>query len=325
MWTALVEGYKIDLSLRDDELWHAIRRERPLTICANCFGNAHTVSIPGVDAKGQPTELRIFAHNPGEGQRCRLLGGDESPEHHGFKATIATAVRLTPGWRAELEVMSADERCRADVVAHGPSGQTWALEAQLARLGVPDAHDRHERYIGAWSNTTWLHTRRREWAHQIPSLRVDDEELTDVVGGLFIDDGGEISAPRVSVAALVPRLIRQERITYIYGDEREDWGFYRDLSIQPAAASVRQPTPSPRAVRVLSGATVGSDCERPPTAPPPPMQRMVGEHQPTSPRYPVRGTSGFCQWCHAETRWNGRAWVTEDAAPCAGSPPARPA
>ena len=71
----------------------------------------------------------IFAHNPGQADRCRLLGWEESAEHDLLKHRLALAARSV-GAKTEFEVMLGDT-CRADVVATLPSGTRWGLEAQL--------------------------------------------------------------------------------------------------------------------------------------------------------------------------------------------------
>lgn len=180
MWTAHLGTEVIDLeamTATDKLTLRAQHRADPYT-CRGCGGRVHTRLNP-IDADADTCDpFLTFAHHPHEAEKCRALGlgWDETPEHHQLKSRLARAARKA-GWTTELEVQP-NPTCRADVVATSPRGNQWALEAQLATLHLDQAVARHDRYTTEFSACTWVHTRTREWANRIPSLRITTPDLT---------------------------------------------------------------------------------------------------------------------------------------------------
>jgi hypothetical protein len=223
MRKALVDGLLVNLMDDGDQLWTFLRREAPPIVCVGCGGKAHTRELNF----GLLT-VRTFAHNPGFGERCRLLGDvGESAEHEVLKEAIVKTARSS-GWQADIEVISPDEKVRADVVC-SRNGRTHSWEAQLASLNRRLANERHEKYVHTWGNTTWVHTRSRDWSKDIPCVRVDDDTQETVVGGIYADDGGEVPVPPTPLVAYVPRILNNDGIQYLL----EPFGFYRDLGATP--------------------------------------------------------------------------------------------
>lgn len=220
MRKAIVDGQLVNLMDDVDIPWDAIRRGRMPIVCVGCGGKAHTRerTFDGV------ATLRLFAHNPGFADKCRLFNDvAESDEHELLKEAIVRTARAS-GWTADIEVVSPDERVRADVVCRR-DGRTHSWEAQLASLNRGTAIDRHERYVHSFGRTTWVHTRRRDWSTDIPCVRVDDETQQTVVGGIFVDERAEEQVPPTPLASYVPRILDADGIQYLL----EPFGFYRDL------------------------------------------------------------------------------------------------
>jgi len=76
-------------------------------------------------------------------------------------------------------------------------------------------------------SATWAHTGTRDWAERIPCLRVDSAHHDTVIGGVYLDQGGEQVAPDAPLTDTVPRVLNQELI-YIYPTGVTGWGFYMD-------------------------------------------------------------------------------------------------
>jgi hypothetical protein len=229
MRKAIVDGVVRNLMDEGDDIWESLRRERPRIVCVGCGGPAHTR-----ETRIDRLVVRTFAHNPGQAERCRLFGGVESAEHEVLKESIVRSARSS-GWTADIEVISRDERVRADVVCTKGS-RTHSWEAQLAVLSRADANDRHEKYVNEWSNTTWVHTRRRDWSKDIPCLRVDEETRRKVVGGVYVDELAEERIAPTLLTSFVPRVLDNDRIQYLL----EPFGFYRDLRVAPTAKVSRR-------------------------------------------------------------------------------------
>lgn len=202
--------------------WEELRREGPDLRCYGCGGRMHTRARDLTDPQpDEPTELRIFAHNPGEGEKCKRLGWDGSPDHDRLKGRLASAARRA-GWSVELEVQPSED-CRSDVVAtHPTSGKSHALEAQLATLNMHHALERHERYEREFGRCTWTHTGRREWASQVPSLRVDASDHGTVVGGILVDLRENVEADPSPLSDVIPEIL-ENRMLYVYDG---DWGTF---------------------------------------------------------------------------------------------------
>lgn len=246
---------RIDLTALSDADWDELRRDAPELRCFGCGGRMHTRAIPLTDPlPDEPTELHIFAHNPHEGDRCRRLGWDESPGHHRLKRQLARGARRA-GWTVELEVQAHPE-CRADVVATNPTGdKTHALEAQLAGLSTHDALERHKNYVNEFGRCTWTHTGRREWSTQVPSLRVDAQDQSIVVGGILIDAVEHIEAPPTPLLEVVPEVLDQ-RMLYVWDGE---WGTY---ILREAMSRGGGQIPTRKRPRVISGAGAARFCSR---------------------------------------------------------------
>lgn len=233
MRKAIVEGIVVNLIDDGDEVWEYLRREDPPIVCVGCGGRAHTR-----EAVFDTWSMRTFVHNPGFGERCRLLGDvGEGPQHEMLKERIVRAAR-SGGWSADVEVISPDEKVRADVVCtNGERTHTW--EAQLATLNRHLANQRHEKYVHAWGNTTWVHTGFREWSKDIPCLRVDDDHRETVIGGVYVS--AEQPVPPSPLAPYVPRILDNIQINYV----TDPFGYYQDSSI-PAKPKERHRKASDR-------------------------------------------------------------------------------
>lgn len=202
----------VDITI--DDIMEIRRHGYPIR-CRGCGGPMHCREVVA-------DKFYIFAHNPGAAERCRLLGGDESEEHDSLKRRLAIAAR-NYGAKAELEVRFDDE-CQADVVVTLPSGDQWGLEAQLATLPYRVAALRHEKYVNHIGRCTWIHTRRRDWATKIESLRIDDDEQKNVIGGVYLDVNGKNLAEPQPVTDVVPDLLG-DRLRYQW-DNHEGYYFY---------------------------------------------------------------------------------------------------
>jgi hypothetical protein len=252
---ALAGPERIDLSMLDDRAWADLRQSGETFECAGCHGPMHTRAIPLTNPlPGEDVELRIFAHNPGAAEACRALGYQESDAHDRLKTRIAKAARAI-GWTAELEVQPSPA-CRADVVvSHPTNGRSRAIEAQLASLNTAEAHRRHKLYESEFGACTWTHTKRREWASQIPSLQVDSEDQQLVVGGILVDLRDNIERDPTPVAEVVPDLL-EGRIMYVFD---AGWGSY---VLRSAASSGGVRRDRRRGPRHVSGAGAARFCER---------------------------------------------------------------
>ncbi len=244
----LASGDRVDLTAVSDHEWEELRARAPALKCVGCRGKMHTYEVQLVTAAGAAapaTTLRIFRHNPGYAERCRLMGWQESAEHDLLKTRLAEGARRA-GWNAQVEVWH-DESCRADVVAtHPTSGNQHALEAQLATLSTHDALERHGRYVDAFGACTWTHSGRREWSKRIPSLRVTYEAPTTVVGGVLVDPSEDVEADPMPVVQVIDGVLRNQ-IIYIY-DNNSDWGTYVLRDSLTRSTNLRRRR-SPRQVR----------------------------------------------------------------------------
>lgn len=213
MFTGVLSGEVIDLRQIprvEQEKLHADRRV-PVK-CRGCGGRAHVRLHRGDD---DLVVMYTFAHNPGEAEKCRQLGFhiDESPQHHALKGHLADAA-TSRGWKVDLEVPG--DRCRADVVAE-KNGIRRVMEAQLASLSVQDAVERTERYERSFGQTLWTHTGFRPWSKQVESVRVD-EELDQVIGGIFKDQGGNEKHEPLAIKTAVGDIL-SGKFRYIYFEE----------------------------------------------------------------------------------------------------------
>jgi hypothetical protein len=237
MITALVEGeltildskHPGGLSPADKRALHA---DPPAIRCAGCKGRAHIKNL--VDG---PDPFMIFAHNPGEAERCRALGyhTDESVEHGMLKSALAQAAR-DAGWSVDVEVFG--NNCRADVLAVDPkTNASRVLEAQVSHITAADVHDRTQRYIDNFGGrVTWTHQGPRGWANRskdVEALRVDDD-LSIVVDGVALDQTG-LRAPAQPIEAVIPRILRKE-LRYVF---LESFGFYLDLAASSGSTARR--------------------------------------------------------------------------------------
>ncbi|HEV2928405.1 MAG TPA: hypothetical protein VGW74_06920 [Propionibacteriaceae bacterium] len=262
MFKALVDGEEVNLDPNPETLgWVPLEDRRslyagkPIIRCRGCSGPAHMKLLR--DDPRRP--FMVFAHNPGYGEACKALGyhTDESEEHHDLKSRLAAAARRA-GWTADTEVYG--ERCRADVVATSPSGRSkWVLEAQLASIKLPDVIDRTGRYTNQFGAVTWVHSGHRRWANRhedVQALRVAEEDLATVIGGVMLDAEAYIKAPPAPIADVVPNILTG-KLRYIFG---ADFGFYRD----PAGGTgkPRQGIARPRSSAVHRGDHV-KECARP--------------------------------------------------------------
>lgn len=225
MRRAIVDGYEVDFTRTDadiDAIWDAMRREGLDGVCPGCSGRVHTRATPyGLGV------IRVFAHNPGYGERCRMLGGTgEGPLHEALKEHIVRTARAG-GWQVDVEVVSPCEKVRADVLCT-KDGRTHSWEAQLAGINRRDVNQRHERYVHTWGDTTWVHTGHREWSKDIPCVRVDEEEQRIVVGGIYVN--AEERVPEAPLALYVPRILDRNQIVYV----TDPFGYYQDSSIAPS-------------------------------------------------------------------------------------------
>lgn len=284
-------GERLDLDQWSDDEWHAFRREPVPASCEGCGGPMHTKAIP-IDRPlpGEPAELRIFAHNPGVAQRCRQLGYDGSPSHDRLKRRIAHGARRA-GWTTQYEVQSSPT-CRTDVLATNPrTGKTRALEAQLAGLTTADALDRHARYVADFGDCTWVHSGRREWSSQIPSLKVNQEHDL-VVSGILVDLSDGVEAPPTPVEDVVGDVLTN-MILWVYAS---DWGTYVLRDALSRQAPTRPPGRASR--RGVKGAT-----------------RFCGRIQAVDPgirvlaKFGFAGASDFRLRCAMRTRPSG-SWAT---------------
>lgn len=258
MWTAMLgtEVISLESMTPTDKLTLRSQHRTDPYECRGCGGRVHTRLNPIDDDTDAQDPFLTFAHHPYEAEKCRALGlsWDESPEHHQLKARLARAARHA-GWTTELEVQP-NAICRADVVATSRTGNQWALEAQLATLHLDKAIERHDRYTTEFGACTWVHTRNREWANRIPSLRVEADDHSTVIGGVKVDQIGTIDAPPSPLDKVIPSILAK-RITYVY---LEDFGYYVDLTRPVDPRRVRPERPaSPR------GSHVAESCERVPT------------------------------------------------------------
>lgn len=228
MRKALIEGVVVNLIDDGDEVWEHLRKEGPPIVCVGCGGRAHTR-----ETTYDSLTVRMFVHNAGYGERCRLLGDvGEGPKHELLKEQIVRAAR-SGGWSADVEVISPDEKVRADVVCtNGDRTHTW--EAQLATLNRHLANERHERYVHTWGNTTWVHTGYREWSKDIPSIRVDEEQRDTVIGGVYVN--AEEPVPPAPLSGYVPRILDRIQIVYV----TDPFGYYQDSSIPSKPKQRRQ-------------------------------------------------------------------------------------
>lgn len=272
-WTASLDGRIIDL--RDERSGDRVAmhddRSIPWT-CRGCGGPMHLRYYDqGTDR--DPTRFRYFTdrtgpflafvHNAGEAERCRALGfhTDESIGHLDLKHKLACHAQ-TKGWTAETEVyheLPDGKRCRADVVITHPTEPTRVLEAQLSPLGTEKAIERTHTYRAAFGRTLWTHTKQRPWSRRLPSLRVDDEDLDTVVGGIYLDQGCvEPARPHDLGDALAVVLPPDQEMHWVFPGGDEWGGFTRlgspgrpgrrrtrrtaraDPAARPAGAAVRE-------------------------------------------------------------------------------------
>lgn len=225
---------RLDLTLVSDADWDEMRLSGGGYRCEGCGGAMHLRALSITDPlPDEPTELRIFAHNPGEGAKCKALGHDESREHLQLKDHLARAARRA-GWTAELEIQVSPE-CRADVLATNPvNGKTHVLEAQLATLSLSRAVERHSRYEAEFGTCTWTHTGSREWSSQVRSLQVARDDHGTVVGGVLIDLPEHIELDPTPLLDVVPGVLKQDLI-YVWSG---DWGTYVDRDAMSRGSGV---------------------------------------------------------------------------------------
>jgi hypothetical protein len=247
--------HRLDLGEFSDAEWDELRRLAPPLTCQGCGGPMHTAAIPLTSPlPGEPPELRIFRHNPGAAEACRLLGHDESPQHDRLKRRLAAGARAA-GWSTAFEVRPSPD-CQADVVATSPRGtEQYALEAQLASLSLANAVRRHSMYEREFGHCTWTHTGSREWASQIPSMRIDSETQTNVTGGILIDLVNEITAPPEPIVDVIPKVLTN-RLRYVY---MGDWGSW---VAREALGGGSPRLPRRRRARSVNGEHIRRFCER---------------------------------------------------------------
>lgn len=188
--------------------------------------------------RAEQIELITFAHHPGEAELCRKLGfhTDESPQHHYLKDQLARAAK-SAGWEAELEVPG--EGCRADVVVSKKGASSRVLEAQISPLGEKDALERSERYARSFGQPTWTHTRPRPWSKKVESLRVDDE-MVNVVDGIYVDQAGDIRAEPHPITEAIPSVLNG-RLRYVFFEAEEGTvGYFAPIGAEPSERSRRR-------------------------------------------------------------------------------------
>lgn len=252
MFTAALTGEIVDLRFvpsGETEKLHA-DRHTPWR-CRGCGGSVHMrLHRDGEDHIAMWT----FAHNPGEAEKCRELGfhTDESPAHHALKGRLASAA-TSRGWSVDLEVPG--DRCRADVVAE-KNGTKRVMEAQLASLSLQDAVKRTERYERSFGQTLWTHTGFRPWSKQVESVRVD-EELDQVVGGIYRDQGGNDKHDPLPLKSAVGDILAG-KFRYVYFEEAGGTSGYF-YPVGALATSRREPRQRQASIR---GAHV-KECARP--------------------------------------------------------------
>lgn len=143
--------------------------------CANCNGRIHARRLWVPEGERWTIRKATFAHNPGEAEKCRMLGGGESAEHEALKHAIADHAHRN-GLPVDVEVMHAD-RCRSDVVI-GSGDDRTGVEIQLSASTVADAMARHERYaeaLGGTRSVLWLTKGWRPWG-DVCRAHIEEQE-----------------------------------------------------------------------------------------------------------------------------------------------------
>lgn len=244
-WTACLGDKVIDLRDITSSDRVAMHDDRPPLRCRGCSGPMHMRYYdPTTDI--DPIRFRFFVdrtgpfvafvHNPGEAERCRAMGfhTDESAEHLEMKHLLSQAA-ASKGWTPEIEVrhtLDDGSICQADVVITRQGETTRVLEAQRSPLGPDEAIRRSELYRQAFGPVLWTHTRQRPWSRRLPSLRVDDDELDLVIGGVYTDQAGRDAIRPTGLADVLPRILPPEReLTWVW--LADDFGFFYPLGGPP--------------------------------------------------------------------------------------------
>lgn len=274
-WTSLLGTDVIDLRHQRSTDRVAMHAERPPFLCRGCGGPMHlryydqsTERDPDrfcyfTDKTGP---FLAFVHNPGEAERCRALGfhTDESAEHLGMKHLLCEAA-TSKGWSAETEVhheLTDGRRCRADVVIHRAGLPSRVLEAQRSPLGTDEAARRTQLYQTAFGDVLWTHTKQRPWSRRLKSLRVDEDDISLVIGGVYKDQGCHDridDAPLVDVVGQI--LPPADDLYWVWA--AEDFGGFVPRSMTPRTVRNSQHQRLPRAGsgRPAAGTAV-QECDR---------------------------------------------------------------
>lgn len=166
--------------------------------CPNCGGKVHYRQLARDEETGRyDMRWTIFAHNAGEAEKCRQMGGGESREHDHLKRSIAYHA-MRNGIPADIEVVHGD-LCRSDVVI-GTGDQRHGIEIQMAHASAATIEQRHQRYadaLGSDRNVLWLHTGRRIWG-DICRAEIDGNPTTGyrIVTKVYGDMEGRSPADR---------------------------------------------------------------------------------------------------------------------------------
>lgn len=256
MFTAVLLGDAVDLRQIDRQESMKLHADREMPWkCRGCKGKVHMRLHRGGD---EEIELITFAHHPGEAELCRKLGfhTDESPEHHYLKDQLAKAAK-NAGWDAELEVPG--DGCRADVVVSKKGASSRVLEAQISPLGEQAAIERSERYARSFGQPVWTHTRPRPWSKKVESLRVDDE-MANVIDGIYVDQTGDIKADPHPVTEAIPSILNG-RLRYIFFEtDTGTIGYYTPIGAE-ASPRKRRRDARPK-IETIRGSHV-KECSKP--------------------------------------------------------------
>lgn len=207
--------------------------------CPTCGGRVHYRQLQRNDLTGAyDIKWTIFAHNPGEAERCRQLGGGESPAHDYLKRSIAYHA-LRNGYHADIEVVHAD-LCRSDVVI-GTGNERHGIEIQMAHATIATIEERHQRYadaLGSDRNVLWLTSGRRIWGDICRAeITGDPTNGYAIVTKVFGDMEGTTPAIRQHEPAEEFALRRHRtELDWIMDDGAGWWVDRRELRDKAAAA-----------------------------------------------------------------------------------------
>lgn len=274
--------------------------------CPNCGGRVHPRRLHRPEGVAFSLDWAIFAHNPGEAERCRLLGGGESPEHDTLKRRIANyAARNGLPWDVEV---SHGNGARSDVII-GEGINRTAVEVQLSGLATATLAERHQRYVdamgGADTAVMWCaQGTRRTWPPDVCRARIEERDVWRVDTPSYINWSTPSPTQQEPVEQFTYRKARG-RLRWVMLGEDSRW---IDVDAERAAKRTVAPTRS-RSRQVALPDRVET-CERDDSAEPEAFV-VVFDDVP-QPLLAAGRDASVCPKCHATYR--GEHFL------CAGKP-----